>query len=165
MPVSAASNAMAAMPLNGGLASRYEALIRLAEAIRSHPDEQDLFATCANELHEVIPFHGLSQFDARANLVQWHSREEDDLEEWREELASVLRTIPREESISRWVYDNQQPLVIRLEDGETRFRLVIDLLRKIGIRSVCALPLSTAHRRLGSLVFTSHLEGAYSGED
>ena len=165
MPVSAASNDMAAMPLNGGLASRYEALIRLAEAIRSHPDEQDLFATCANELHEVIPFHGLSQFDPRANLVQWHSREEDDLEEWREELASVLRTIPREESISRWVYDNQQPLVIQLDDRETRFRLVIELLRKIGIRSVCALPLSTAHRQLGSLIFTSHQEGAYSGED
>jgi len=156
---------MAAMPLNGGLASRYEALIRLAEAIRSHPDEQDLFATCANELHEVIPFHGLSQFDPRAKLVQWHSREEDDLEEWREELASVLHTIPREESISRWVYDNQQPLVIRLDDGETRFRRIIDLLKKIGIRSLCALPLSTAHRRLGSLIFTSHLEGAYSGED
>ncbi len=165
MPVSAATNVMAAMPLNEGLASRYEALIRLAEAIRSHPDEKDLFATCANELHEVIPFHGLSQFDPTANLVQWHSRDEDDLEGWRQELALVLRTVQREESISRWVYDNQQPLLIRLEDGETRFRLVIDLLRKIGIRSLCALPLSTAHRRLGSLVFTSHLEGAYSGED
>ena len=32
------------------------------------------------------------------------------------------------------------------------------------MRSVCALPLSTAHRQLGSLVFASHLEDAYSGE-
>ena len=148
MAMSAASNALVGTLLNEGIASRYEALIRLAEAIRSHPDEKDLFATCANELHEVIPFHSLVQFDPAANWVQWHSEEK--LDAWREELASLLRTIPREESISRWVYDNQQPLVIRLEDGETRFRLVADHLRKIGIRSLCALPLSTAHRRLGS---------------
>jgi formate hydrogenlyase transcriptional activator len=165
MPISAASNDMAAKPLNGGLASRYEALIRLAETIRSHPDGRDLFRTSANDLHQVIPFHGLSQFDPTANFVQWHFQGEDDLEAWREELASVLRTIPREESISRWVYDNQQPLVIQLDDHETRFPLVIDLLRKIGVRSVCALPLSTAHRRLGSLIFTNRLEDAYSGED
>src|SRR4051794_11018800 len=164
MAMSAASNALVGTPLNEGLASRYEALIRLAETIRSHPDERDLFRTSANDLHQVIPFHGLSQFDPTANLVQWHFQE-DDLEAWREELASVLRTIPREESISRWVYDNQQPLVIQLDDHETRFPLVIDLLRKIGVRSVCALPLSTAHRRLGSLIFTNRLEDAYSGED
>jgi hypothetical protein len=47
-------------------------LIRLAEAIRSHPDEKDLFRTCANELHQVIPFDALSQFDPAANMVQWH---------------------------------------------------------------------------------------------
>jgi formate hydrogenlyase transcriptional activator len=153
-------------PSNEGLASRYEALIRLAETIRSHPDEKDLFGTCANELHKVIPFHGLAQFDPTANLVHFHYEQQPgEIDKWREELASVLRTIPREESISRWVYDHHQPLVIRFDDRETRFRLVIDHLRKIGIRSVCALPLSTAHRRLGCLIFTNHLEDAYSGED
>jgi formate hydrogenlyase transcriptional activator len=67
------------------------------------------------------------------------------LDAWREEQASLLRTIPKEESIARWVYQNQQPVVIRLDDRETRFRPVIDHLRKIGIRSLCALPLSTPH--------------------
>ncbi|HEX3683040.1 MAG TPA: sigma 54-interacting transcriptional regulator [Bryobacteraceae bacterium] len=145
------------------LAVRYEALIRLAEAVRSHPDEKDLFRTFANELHQVIPFHGLSQFDPEANYVHWHF--EQGMEALREELAVLLRTIPKEESISRWVFHNQQPVVIRLDDQETRFRLVIDFLRKAGIRSLCALPLSTAHRRLGSLIFTSRLEEAYSSDD
>jgi formate hydrogenlyase transcriptional activator len=149
--------------VNQALASRYEALIRLAEAIRSHPDERDLFTTCVSELRQVIPFYGLSHFDPEANWIHWHFEEELDV--WREELDSVLRTIPREESISRWVYDNQQPLVIQLDDRETRFRIVVDLLRKIGIRSLCALPLSTAHRRLGSLIFINRLENVYSGED
>jgi formate hydrogenlyase transcriptional activator len=73
--------------------------------------------------------------------------------------------IPKEESIARWVHQNQQPVVIRLNDRETRFRLVIDHLRKIGLRSLCALALTTAHRRLGSLVFTSRQEDTYSAED
>jgi hypothetical protein len=64
--MSAAENALASTLLSEGLVSRYEALIRLAEAIRSHPDQKDSFRTCANELHQVIPFHGLSQFDPAA---------------------------------------------------------------------------------------------------
>jgi hypothetical protein len=105
MGISDASNALEGTPSNEGLASRYEALIRLAEAIRSHPDEKDLFRIFANELYQVIPFHGLSQFDPAANLIQWHVLETStgELESWREELVSLLRTVPKEESISRWV--------------------------------------------------------------
>jgi formate hydrogenlyase transcriptional activator len=158
-----AANGLESTPSNDGLAFRYEALIRLAEAIRSHSDEGDLFRTVADELHQVIPFHGFLQVGPAGNWVQWHSEEK--LDTWREEMASLLRAIPKEESIARWVHQNQQPVVIRLDDRETRFRLVIDHLKKIGIRSLCALPLSTAHRRLGSLIFTSHREDAYSGED
>jgi formate hydrogenlyase transcriptional activator len=163
MAMSATANALESPPLNDGLASRYETLIRLSEAIRSHPDEKDLFRTCANELHQVIPFDGLSQSDPEANYLQWHFQE--DLEAWHKELASLLRTIPNEESIAARVYRSQQPVVIRLDDRETRFPVVIEFLRKIGIRSLCALPLSTAHRRLGSLILTSREEDAYSGED
>src|SRR5262245_7053029 len=128
MALSAASDAPAGTLLTEGVVSRYEALIRLAEAIRSHPDEKDLFRTCANELRQVIPFHGLLQADPEANWVHLHSEEE--LDTWREELASLLRIIPKEESIARWVHQNQQPVVIRLDDRETRFRPVIDVLRK-----------------------------------
>jgi len=157
------ANALAGTPSSEGLALRYEALIRLAEAIRSHSDEGDLFRIVADELHQVIPFHGFLQVDPAGNWVQCHSEEK--LDAWREGMASLLRTIPKEESIARWVHQNQQPVVIRLDHRETRFRLVIDHLKKIGICSLCALPLSTAHRRLGSLIFTSHQEDAYSGED
>jgi hypothetical protein len=77
---------MAAKFLNGGLASRYEALIRRAETIRSHPNEKDLFGTCANELHQVIPFHGLSQFDPTANVVHWHCEQQPgEFDKWRED--------------------------------------------------------------------------------
>jgi formate hydrogenlyase transcriptional activator len=161
------SHALVGTPLNEGLVSRYEALIRLAEAIRSHPDEKDLFRTCANELHQVIAFDGFSHFDLTVKFVQWNfvGPYKDESDAAREELASLLQTLPKEQTITSWICWNEQPLVIQLDDRETRFRPIIDVLRKFGVRSLCALPLITAHRRLGSLILTSHSEDAYSGED
>ena len=143
------------------LASRYEALIRVAALVRSKPEEQDLFETLANELHEVIPFDGVSQLDPGANLVRWHF-----LEPYRERADALsTRTIPRDETVPWWVYQNQRAMVIRFADRETRFPLAVEWLKKVGLRSLYAVPLSTAHRRLGSLAFASHLDDAYSIED
>src|SRR5260370_37269468 len=40
-----------------------------------------------------------------------------------------------------------------------------DWLAKLGLKSSCTLPLSTAHRQLGSISFISHFEEAYSAEE
>jgi formate hydrogenlyase transcriptional activator len=161
MRILPAATAQEGVSLCGGLASRYEALIRLAEVIRSHPEEKDLFQTFAGELHQVVPFDGISYFDAAANWAQWRF-----LEPYNKEFEPFLATpIPKEEMPAWWVYRNQEPVLVRLTDGETRFPRLAERLVKLGIRSLYALPLSTAHRQLGSLVFASHLEDAYSAED
>jgi formate hydrogenlyase transcriptional activator len=160
MPL-AASKVSEVARLSEELAARYEALIRLAQVIRSLPDENELFQTLASELHQVVPFDGISQFDAASNWVQWHF-----LEPYNTEVEAFrVRSLPREETLAWWVYRNQESVVIRFIDRETRFPQVVERLQKFGFRSVCALPLSTAHRQLGSLVFASHLEDAYSLED
>ncbi|WP_263355405.1 sigma 54-interacting transcriptional regulator [Acidicapsa acidisoli] len=147
--------------LSEGLASRYEALARIAELIRYHPEEKVLFQTCASELHQVVAFDGLSWFDPAANWVQWHL-----LEPYNSAIeALAVRNIPKEETVAWWVYQHQQPAVIPFIDRETSFPLVIERFSTLGLRSLCALPLSTAHRKLGSLVFASHLDDAYSKED
>ena len=66
-----ATNSPTAAISSETLASRYEALIRLAEVIRSKPEEQDLFETLVSELHQVVPFDGISQLDPGANRVRW----------------------------------------------------------------------------------------------
>jgi formate hydrogenlyase transcriptional activator len=146
---------------SNGLASRYEALARIAELIRSNSEEKVLFQTCASELHRVVAFDGLSWFDPAVNWVQWHFLEPYDsaLE------APTLRGIPKEETVAWWVYQNQRPIVIPFIDQEASFPLVVERLSRLGLRSICALPLSTVHRKLGSLVFASHLDDAYSHED
>jgi formate hydrogenlyase transcriptional activator len=158
MPV---SNYSRPVTLSESLASRYEALARIAELIRFHPEEKVLFQTCASELHHVVAFDGLSWFDPSAHWVQWHFFEP--YESAFEALA--VRNIPKEETVAWWVYQNQRPVVVPFIDRETSFRLVVERLSKLRLRSLCALPLSTAHRKLGSLVFASHLDDAYSDQD
>lgn len=161
MLMSPAENVLEPVPSNDGLAPRYEALIRLAEAIRSCADEKDLFRTLVNELHEVVEFDALCQFDGTANWVQWYFAEpfNDKLE------ARRVEALAKEETPAWWVYQNQEPFVIRVTDQDTRFPQIIDRLAKVGLKASCTLPLSTAHRRLGSLAFTSRLADAYSPDD
>jgi formate hydrogenlyase transcriptional activator len=155
------ANSLDVTRLKEALAARYQALIRLAEVIRSHPDEKDLFQTLANELHDVVEFDAFCQFDGAANWVQWHF-----VEPYKSKLeARRLQPVPKEETVAWWVYQNQQPMVVRLSSPDSRFPRMRDRLAKLGLKSSCTLPLSTAHRQLGSLSFVSRLEEAYSAEE
>jgi formate hydrogenlyase transcriptional activator len=161
MGTQSAENAREPAPPSNGPASRYEALIRLAEAIRVHPDEKELFQTLANELRRVVDFDALYQFDGTANWVQWYF-----VEPYDSKLEARRREpIPKEGTAAVWVYRNQEPVVVRRTDQETRFPLMHDRLAKLGLNSACVLPLSTAHRKLGSLAFSSRLENAYPPDE
>src|SRR5258708_21309126 len=145
-------------PSTQSLTSRYESLIRLAEAIRSHRDQKDLFQFLADELRQVVPFDVMAQVDHAGNKVNWHFSEAYDSEK-------RVSDIPKEETVAWWVDRTQQPLVLQVANEETRFRTTIEALNELGLRSLCALPLSTAHSRLGSLVFASRIADAYSPEE
>jgi formate hydrogenlyase transcriptional activator len=156
--MSPAAGTVETNPLKSQPAPRYEALIRLGEAIRCHPDEKDLFETVANELREVVEFDALCQFDGTANWIQWSfvPPYSDKLE------ARRLEPIPKGDTVARWVYRNQEPVTVSVADEGSRFPQMQDRLAKLGLSSACVLPLSTAHRKLGSLAFTSRLADVYS---
>ena len=161
MQSSAASDGPKVAIWSETLASRYEALIRLAAMIRSKPEEEDLFETLANELHQVVSFDGLCQLDPGANRVRWHF-----LEPFNKEMEALPEgAIPRDETVAWWVLQNQQAVVIRLEDREAGFPRCVEWLAKVGLRSLYVLPLSTAHRQLGTLALASRFDDAYSTED
>ena len=50
-------------------------------------------------------------------------------------------------------------------DRETRFRPALEAIKACGIRSGCAFPLTTVHRRLGVLFLGSEDSDAFSEED
>ena len=126
-------------------AARYESLIRLADAIRSQQGEGDLFGLLAEELRRVVPFDAIAQFDETATKVNWRSHASHD-------AVCPLTSAEREESVAWWVHQHQQPFVVPFVDRETRCRPSMERMRTLGLQSMCALPLSTAHRKLGTLV-------------
>ena len=60
---------------------------------------------------------------------------------------------PPEHTITWWIYHNQKPVVIPCREKETRFAHMMDIYREFGVKAACLVPLTTAHRRLGSLGF------------
>src|ERR1700682_4344933 len=110
--------------LTQSLTSRYESLIRLAEAIRSHRDQKDLFQFLADELRQVVPFDAMAQCDHAGNKVNWHFSEA-----YASQISGVSE-IPREETVAWWVDRTQQPLVLQVDHEESRFRTTIEILNK-----------------------------------
>ena len=137
-------------------AERYESLIRIAASIRAQKEPGKLFNILVQELGQVLPFDAMAQFDEGSNKINWHfcpgcaSCEVNPSE------------IVRGETIADWVYAHQETLVLGNLGREPRFPDSIRILQRAGLQSVCAFPLTTAHRRLGSLVIASVRRNAYS---
>jgi formate hydrogenlyase transcriptional activator len=149
-----------AIDFSPSLPARYESLIRLADAIRSHSGQQELFTLLADELRRVVQFDAIAQFDETAKKSHWLLNPP-----YQDSNPNPLSGQDNEETIAAWVIRNQQPLVIPFVDHETRFPRSMERVRQLGLRSICALPLSTSHRKLGSLSIASRHENAYSAEE
>ena len=148
--------AIPAVETDRSTAQRYEALIRIANSIRAQKDPGELFRTLAYELGKVIQFDAIAQYDESSNKINWH------LGTCCKKTERGPGDIDRDETLAAWVVRQQETVVLNTLDGETRFPASVPLMREAGLESVCALPLTTAHRRLGSLVIASVRRDAYS---
>jgi formate hydrogenlyase transcriptional activator len=143
-------------------ATRYESLVGVSNAIGTHRDPQDLFSALARELHRVVQFNcvGVSIRDETSNTFHRHFID-----------AETEATIPpdpelaMEESDAWWVYQKQEPLVTSLEADHAPSCKFQEILEKYGIRSVCTLPLTTAHSKVGTLTFASKAPKIYTAEE
>jgi len=142
------------------LAERYEALLRVSQNLISIRSSEELFRLLARELRAVVNFYvmGVGIYDEKAHEVRLTSYGESG------DSLQVPKLAPAE-TFTWWVYQHQQPLIIPSLDAETRFRAVVEMLKNRGVRSVCALPLTTVHRRLGGLAVGSIEADAHSSEE
>ena len=149
-------------PLEQSVAARYEALIRVSQAVSALREPKQLFEVLVNELRRVIEFDGIgvAQYDETNNSVQWHVSIRCD-----EPTLSPPKNCAGKESMTCWVFENQRPLVIPFVDRETRFSETIEALKKHRMQSVCMLPLTTVHRRIGSIFLASERPDAYSEDE
>src|SRR5437870_4820085 len=140
--------------------SRYEALLEMADLMVHHGNLPELFHEMAKRLQRVANFEfiNISLHDASQRLMRLHIWEGS-------EQPTIPMEVPVEDSVSGWVWQNQQPLVFPDLGVETRFPTVPDMPRGRGIRSYCMLPLSTAQKQLGALGFGTSKASAYGESD
>jgi formate hydrogenlyase transcriptional activator len=142
--------------------ARYETLIRVSNAIGTYRDPKDLFRALVRELHRVVQFDnvGVSIHDEKSNTFHRHF-----LDAVTEAAIPPDPELKMEESDAWWVYQNQEPLVTSLSAHDAEACKFREILKKYGIRSVCTLPLTTAHSKVGALTFASKAPDIYTAEE
>src|SRR5437870_4917287 len=142
------------------VSKRYEALLRVSQTLISIRSSDELFSILARELRAVVNFYvmGVGIYDEKTHEMNTMSYGEPGVPLQAPKFAP-------EETFSWWVYQHQEPLIIPKLDEETRFPAVTAMLGSRGVRSVCSLPLTTVHRRLGGLAFGRLEADAYSKEE
>jgi formate hydrogenlyase transcriptional activator len=137
---------------------RYQAAAGILSVAGSHRDPETLFRALAHEMRSVVKVHtiGIVHYDESAEIVEWCAF---DSEGSSPSLSPLIRW---ESSVCRRVYDSQQPLFIDLTRAEDPFSASLDFLTEFGVTCACTLPLTTAQRRLGAMIFASQERDYYS---
>jgi formate hydrogenlyase transcriptional activator len=137
----------------------YETLVRISGAIGTHGDLKELFGVLANELQRVVQFDFIGVSVRDKNSDTFHSYFID--------MATGSELLPEEaltpeETLTVWVYERQEPLFRSTNEMEHRYARLQTVLERLSIRSICALPLTTAHRKLGAITFGSKQAVTYT---
>jgi formate hydrogenlyase transcriptional activator len=141
---------------------RLRLLLEVSESIASHRNLSDLFKDFAERLPRVVPFDyiNLLLHDPACDVMRLHI-----LVAPEESTIRPGMEFPVNESASGLVWQTQRALTVEDVETETRFPRLIAMMRENGVRSFCAVPLTTALRRLGSLGFGSLTHRVYTDSD
>ena len=140
---------------------KYLTLLELSKAIASHRDLSGLFHDLACRLRYLVNFShlGVLLHDPHRDVLRFHLLETCEPTEWQ-----TPSEVPMEGSIAGWVWQNQEPAVIDDLESDERFPYAKTLIKR-PVRSVCSVPLTTVHQRLGVVNFWSDHAGAYNQID
>jgi formate hydrogenlyase transcriptional activator len=140
---------------------QYRALLAVSEAIVSHRDLRALFRELACPLHRVVRFDYLALLlhDPESSTLRPHVLEVC-------ESASLPAVgCPVGDSPAGLVWQTQQPLITSNVAEQSRWPGHLERMQSYGVQSACELPLTTARRRLGILVFACKQPSAYHAAD
>jgi formate hydrogenlyase transcriptional activator len=144
------------------LETRCETLFRVSKAFAAHGDPKELFGVLANELHRVVQFDFIG--------VSFRNKDSDTFQNYFVDMTSRSELVPDEqltpeETLTLRVYERQEPLLRSTDELEPRYGRLQAMLKRLHIRSICALPLTTAHRKLGAITFGSRQVDTYSPDE
>src|SRR5271154_6366296 len=130
------AGAQNAESLSGGSQSlTHQSLLDVSQAILQHRDLSGLFRDLAVRLRAIVPFDFLNLvlYDAASNTMRLHILEStSEVEPHVPEME-----FPPEDSPSGWVYLHQESLVIADVNRETRWPMIMDVLKRNHMISSC----------------------------
>ena len=142
---------------------KYLTLLELSKAIASHRDLSELFHDIACRLRHLFSFRDLAVMlhDDDRNVMRSYFFEGCEPDRWNNKERTEVAV---DESINGHVWSTQQPLIIRDLAQDDHFPSA-QKLRERNIKSICCLPLTTVHQKLGTLNLWSEEVGAYDRFD
>src|SRR5438105_6143053 len=143
----------------GRLQDEQAALLEINRAVARHLHRDELFATLAECLRDLLPSdrfgielpidgdklraHVLSTRDAKTGPAQ-------------------VEELPSAGTACRWTEETRQWLIASSrEELRERFPVTFDVMKREGMQSVCAIPLLSSECCLGVLFFMAAREGAF----
>jgi formate hydrogenlyase transcriptional activator len=143
----------------GRLQDEQAALLEINRAVARHLHRDELFATLAECLRDLLPSdrfgielpidgdklraHVLSTGNAKSAPVQ-------------------VEELPSAGTACRWTEETRQWLIASSrEELRERFPVTFDVMKREGMQSVCAIPLLSSERCLGVLFFMAAREAAF----
>jgi formate hydrogenlyase transcriptional activator len=142
---------------------KYLTLLELSKVITSHRDLSELFHELACGLEHLFPFRDMAVmlYDERRNVMRSYIMEGCAVAQW---VGKESTEVSVDDSINGHVWKTQTPVCIDDLDHDFRFGAA-QIIRDGGIKSVCCIPLSTVHQKLGTLNLWSEEAGAYRDFD
>lgn len=143
---------------------RYEALLRISEALSACREPEDLTRILSQQLREFLDFFQfyIIVYKENSTEVEWAVVGSE------KSLISAYADVPVEERPSWRAYATQEPFHIADWDADERVpaRLKQGIAaQRLQIGPLVFVPLTTPHRRLGALGMSGHPGTAYSSEE
>lgn len=137
----------------------YQALLAMTDVIVRHRSLPELFRELSERLHEVVSFDlaNFALYDPQKHVMRIRVFEGKNPILARSEVAV-------DKSPGGWVWQHQKSLLLH-DASDPHLIALREIFEGRNIRTYCALPLTTAQHRLGSLGFGSSREGAYADAD
>jgi formate hydrogenlyase transcriptional activator len=131
---------------------RLRLLLEVSESIASHRDVSALLHDLAQRLPRIVPFDvvNIVLHDPVRNSMRLHALVAPEFNKTRPGLEFSM-----DETTSKFVWENQQPVMIEDVEAEKDFPRLMAVLRENGVRSYCTVPLTSPLRRLGDMSFAS----------
>jgi transcriptional regulator with GAF, ATPase, and Fis domain len=140
---------------------RYQAVLRISEALAACGHAEEVAKTLADLLSEFLSFESLDVviFKEGSTEIEWHA--------WGKGGPPPGEDLPVEDMPRFAVYSTQELLYIADWNTDERFPRLKQFLAEKGakIGSVVRVPLTTPHRRLGALGISSAPGATYGPED